>query len=247
MITYNNINKEYVPSVDLKTLGDTFNTLEKGHQEAVKAESELKTAIGNLPMNEQEEYYKDMLVQDIKTTVDNNTIYGNKYGALDDLTLKIGDIMANPDVRGRIEAQERYTKYMDTIDSFDIPESYKDMYRELNKYTPYKDRKIVNGEVIEGKGWEPKSRPVKTINFSKLLLEALNVTRKETGNYNSVTFLDANGKPTNDVSKSFDGGGIYQQTNVGWERIPIDKLMASINHAINNTPGAKESLLQDIN
>lgn len=247
MITYNNINQEYVPSVDLKTLGDTFNTLEKGHQEAVKAESELKTAIGNLPMNEQEEYYKDMLVQDIKTTVDNNTIYGNKYGALDDLTLKIGDIMANPDVRGRIEAQERYTKYMDTIDSFDIPESYKNMYRELNKYTPYKDRQIVNGEVIEGKGWEPKSRPVKTINFSKLLQEALNVTRKETGNYNNVTFLDANGKPTNDVSKSFDGGGIYQQTNVGWERIPIDKLMASINHAINNTPGAKESLLQDFN
>ena len=247
MIGYKNVTNEYVAPVDLQTLGTTFSTLEKGHQEAVKAESELKLAIAELKMNEKENGFKVKLLNDIQNTIDTNTIYGNKYGALDEIVYEAGNIVSNPAVLGRIKAQEEYSNYMETIDSFEIPEPYKEMYRELNEYTLYQD--TVDPEtntIIGGNGWKPKARPTKTINFNEILKGALNVTRKETGNYHNITFLDANGKPISDINKSFDGS-IYQQTDVGYEKIPIDKLMESIKSAINNTPGAKESLIQDFN
>ena len=69
MITFKNNNLTYIPSVDLTTLGNTFNTLEQGHKEAVKAASDLEITVANLPMNEDEDGFKQQLVNEIKNTI----------------------------------------------------------------------------------------------------------------------------------------------------------------------------------
>ena len=104
MKTFQYIARDYTPSIDLETLGKTFDTLEQGHKEAVKAASELETVVANLDMNEAEDGFKQQLINEIKTTVDNNTIYGNSYGALDDLILCINTFAVSELVISRFNA-----------------------------------------------------------------------------------------------------------------------------------------------
>ena len=125
MITFKNNNLTYIPSVDLTTLGNTFNTLEQGHKEAVKAASDLEITVANLPMNEDEDGFKQQLVNEIKNTIDENTIYGNSYGALDDLIMKIGNIKSDGRVIGRLRNQAAKKEYDAKVDAMPITEGMK--------------------------------------------------------------------------------------------------------------------------
>ena len=111
MKTFEYSTREYTPSIDLNTLGQTFSTLEQGHKEAVKAASDLEVAVANLKMNEAEDGFKQQLVNEIKDTVDNNTIYGNSYGALDDLIMQSGDIASDGRIIGRLRSQAAKEEY----------------------------------------------------------------------------------------------------------------------------------------
>ena len=66
METFKYINREYTPSVDLTTLGKTFNTLEQGHQDAIKAASDLRTAVASLDMNEADDDFKQQLINEME-------------------------------------------------------------------------------------------------------------------------------------------------------------------------------------
>ena len=77
--------RPYVSRVNLETLGKSFDILEQGHKEAVKTASDLKTAIYNLQMDNSENGFKDQLISEIQKTIDDNTVYGNSYAALDDI------------------------------------------------------------------------------------------------------------------------------------------------------------------
>lgn len=58
MKSFNYINTEYVPTVDLNTLGNTFNTLEQGHKEAIKTASNLQAEMAKLELNEAENEWR---------------------------------------------------------------------------------------------------------------------------------------------------------------------------------------------
>ena len=110
MITFKNNNLTYIPSVDLTTLGNTFNTLEEGHKKAIQTASELEN------------------------TIDNNTIYGNAYGSLDDLIMKAGNISSRGDVIGRIKSYAAKKEYDAKVDAAAIPDAMKEMYKKENPY-----------------------------------------------------------------------------------------------------------------
>ena len=164
MITFKNNNLTYIPSVDLTTLGNTFNTLEQGHKEAVKAASDLEITVANLPMNEDEDGFKQQLVNEIKNTIDENTIYGNSYGALDDLIIKIGNIKSDGRVIGRLRNQAAKKEYDAKVDAMPITEGMKQMYKEQNPYH-YEDGEIDErtGRYLPGELWKPTTNPVATV------------------------------------------------------------------------------------
>lgn len=245
MKQFEHINRQYVPTVDLGTLQQTYNTLEQGHKEAVKAASDLEIQIANLPMNEQEDDFKQQLINEIKTTVANNTIYGNAYNALDDIIAKSGDIGSDARIIGRLRNNAEKEKFDAKVDSMQMEEGMKQMFKELNPYT-YKDGEIdrKTGKVTIGEKWKANKTPVNQIPEAEIQKYALAIAAKEKGSINSVTFLDANGKPTTDVSKSVDGA-IYQQINGDYERLSIPSVEKAYREAIKAIPGAEESLKQD--
>lgn len=245
MKTFQYSTRNYTPSVDLEVLGKTYDTLEQGHKEAIKAASDLETVVAGLEMNEAEDGFKQQLINEIKNTVDNNTIYGNSYGALDDLILKSGNIASDGRVIGRLRNQKAKKEYDAKVDAMAITEGMKQMYKEENPYY-YKEGGVDKntGHYLPGEMWKPTTTPVATVSDAEIQKYALQIAAKDAGGGDSVSFLDANGKPTPDPNQSEDGT-IYKKVGSKWERLSEDKIKQAYDVAINSIPGAKDSLSQD--
>lgn len=239
------ISNDYVPRVDLETLGKTYNTLEEGHQSAVKTASELEATIANMPMNEAEDGFKQQLINEIRTTIDNNTLYGNSYAALDNLVEKIGNIQSDGRVIGRIRNQQAKKEYDAKVDAMAIPDGMKQMYKEENPYY-YNEGSFDTrtNRILPGELWEAKSNPVTTVPQSEIQKYALQIAAKEAGGGESISFLDANGNETYDPAQSADGA-FYRKVGSKYERLSEDKIRRAYKVAIDSIPGAKDSLNQD--
>lgn len=242
---FNYINTEYVPTVDLNTLGNTFNTLEQGHKEAIKTASNLQAEMAKLELNEAENEWRQQKISEIQQLVDNNTVFGNSAAALDDIVIKAGNLASDAGMIGRLQAQKDYTDFKNrVINDKALPEDYKEYFLEKNPYY-YKD--IVDEEtakVISGTKWYPTTSPTAVIDLSSLISKGLQWAARESGSYNQVRWLDKNGNPTTNPNEVFDGE-YYDDTTHSFEKLDRSKIEAGIRAAIESTPGAKESLQQD--
>lgn len=242
---FNYINTEYVPTVDLNTLGNTFNTLEQGHKEAIKTASNLQAEMAKLELNEAENEWRQQKISEIQQTIDNNTIFGNSAAALDDIIIKAGNLASDAGMIGRLQAQKDYTEFKNKIiNDKTLPEDYKEYYLENNPYY-YKD--IVDektGKVISGTKWNPNISPTAVVDLSSLISKGLQWAARESGSYNQVRWIDKNGNPTTNPNEVFDGE-YYDDTTHSFEKLDRSKIEAGIRAAIESTPGAKESLQQD--
>lgn len=242
---FNYINTEYVPTVDLNTLGNTFNTLEQGHKEAIKTASNLQAEMAKLDLNEAENEWRQQKISEIQQLVDNNTVFGNSAAALDDIVIKAGNLASDAGMIGRLQAQKDYTDFKNrVINDKTLPEDYKEYFLEKNPYY-YKD--IVDeetGKVISGTKWSPITSPTAVVDLSSLISKGLQWAARESGSYNQVRWLDKNGNPTTNPNEVFDGE-YYDDTTHTFEKLDRSKIEAGIRAAIESTPGAKESLQQD--
>ena len=242
---FNYINTEYVPTVDLNTLGNTFNTLEQGHKEAIKTASNLQAEMAKFELNEAENEWRQQKISEIQQLVDNNTVFGNSAAALDDIIIKAGNLASDAGMIGRLQAQKDYTDFKNrVINDKTLPEDYKEYFLEKNPYY-YKD--IVDektGKVISGTKWHPTTSPTAIVDLSSLISKGLQWAARESGSYNQVRWLDKNGNPTTNPNEVFDGE-YYDDTTHTFEKLDRSKIEAGIRAAIESTPGAKESLQQD--
>ena len=131
--------------INLDVLASTYNTLEKGHQQAVDTTAAYITALGDLPVNEAERPYIQKHINSIQETLNNEKIYGNAYAALDDIKLLGAKISTDPGIKGRIKAEVDYQNYIKNLESNNkISDDTKEMYRDINKYY-YEDKYDSNG------------------------------------------------------------------------------------------------------
>lgn len=241
---FNPVFRPVVNPIDLEKLGQAYDTLEQGHLKAIDTASAVEAELAKLDLNEAEDEWRQQQVNKIRSAVTNNSTYGNAYGALDDVIRENGSIMSNPGMIGRLRAQQDYKKYIDNLEKrTDIPEDYKAYYKEMNKYN-YKDVTDDKGNIIGGSKWQPTDQEVSTVPMNQILDQALKWAAKESGGGSQTRWLDAQGKVTNDITKSVTGE-IYSSATNKWERLSKDKLAAAVAAVIENTPGAKASLDQD--
>lgn len=243
MKTFQYIEPQFVPSVDLQTLNTAYSNLESMHQEAVKSSSELKNAIAQLQLNEREEGFRQQLVKSVEDTIDANMNHGNLAGAYDDIIKLSGDIVASPALIGRLKAQQDYLTYQAKVDSMNLPDDYKEYFKEMNPYH-YEDTYDRNGNIIGGSKWNPVKTPTTMVSLADIADKALRRVAEEVGQKSITRWLDKDMKPTTDPTKAFDGE-VYDVTTNSWQRLGADKIADAIYAVIEQTPGAKESLDQD--
>ena len=236
--------RQQVNPIDLNVLARTYNTLEQGHQQAIQTKSQIDAQFAQLDLNEAEDAWRQEQLNKVRNALTENMQYGNAYSSLDDIVGTYGDITSSPGMIGRLRAQQDYKAYMDNLDKrTDLSEDYKNYYRAINKYN-YQDITDKNGNVIGGSKWTPIDKEVSEIPMNQILNQALQWAAKEQGGGSQTRWLDANGKVTDDITKSVTGE-IYSHTKGDWQRLSKAKLAEAVKAVIENTPGAKASLEQD--
>lgn len=228
------------PGLDLGIVQNTLATITAGNKEALQTQSALRTAIAEMDLNEAEDGFRQALYDDISKTVEDNAIEGNAYYALDDIIKKQGDIASNPGLLGRLKAQQAYKQYRTQIDSRnDINQDTKEWAKALNPYH-YEDKVDESGRIIGGSEWFPDMVPVSDVDFNDVLKLAAQYTTSDAGGETSISFLDANGRPTD---KPTDSIGRLSTTGQ-WERLTPDKLRAGVYAAMNANPEYSAGLHQ---
>ena len=236
--------RQQVNPIDLNVLARTYNTLEQGHQQAIQTKSQIDAQLAQLDLNEAEDAWRQEQLNKVRNALTENMQYGNAYSSLDDIVGTYGDITSSPGMIGRLRAQQDYKAYMNNLDKrTDLSEDYKNYYRAVNKYN-YQDITDKNGHVIGGSKWTPIDKEVSEIPMNQILNQALQWAAKEQGGGSQTRWLDANGKVTDDITKSVTGE-IYSHTKGDWQRLSKAKLAEAVKAVIENTPGAKASLEQD--
>lgn len=244
MKQFNPINRPNVPTYSLDVLTQGYNTMEQGHKEAIKASSDLETAMASLDLNDAEDEWRHNKINEIKQTISDNSTYGNAYTALDDIIKKAGDLSSDQGMIGRLRSQRDYKAFQTQLDKrTDIPEDYKDYFRAANTYT-YEDKKNSKGEVIGSTKWEPSDTPTETVPLNKMLDQGLAWAAKQAGGSTQHRWVDFNGNIVTKASMSSTGEYFSKDTGK-WEKLTKEKLRAGVRAAIETTPGAKESFDQD--
>lgn len=242
----NVIDRDYINPVDLETLNNTINTLQTGHIEALDKANQIKIALSQFDLNEQEDEWKQNKVNEINSIIDENTIYGNAYAALDDIITEGTNMLTGPDLTGRVKAQEAYKAFQTDLDNrTDLSERDKEYFRENNKYY-YQDKYDSNGNIIGGTKWTPNISPVEKKNVAESFVKAVSLAAKEAGGTGGVRYVDKNGNTVTDISQAEDFL-IQNSSSKQWERLSEDKIQQAWNFMLQNEPGLKESFQQDYN
>ena len=239
---YKNVFRPIAPPVDMSILQNTYNTLEQGHLKGVELASKLRGEIAQLPLNESEQGYKDELASGIEQVITENSFNENAYYAIPDLVKAQGDIMSNPVLLNKIQAQADYKAFQDGVENNkELTGDMKEYYKELN---PYKSGQQADGSYDTSFKWTPNTSPKMVVSLADMVTKGIARAAREKGANAITRWLDKNGNITTDPSKAYDGE-VYNTTSGTWERLTREKILAGIQSVIAETPGAAESLKQD--
>lgn len=243
MKTYINTQQAQVPSYNLEVASNAFNKLNEGHIQVIQAQSELQNAVAQLDLNETEDDFRQQLVNEIDSTVKENIRYNNAYFALPDIIAKAGNINSNPELIGRLRAQQAYKANIAAIDArTDVNDAAKEMAKALSPYY-YRDKQT--GELINNGIWKPGYNPVKSYNVNEILQLVGQYVSPDKGGYSApISFLNVDGT-ISDTWNPAGGLGVLNQQTGQWERLSEEKIKSAWNAALAANPGIIASLKQD--
>ena len=243
MKSFVNIQQPHIPSYNLEVASNAYNKLNEGHIQAIQAQSELQSAIAQLDLNETEEDFRQSLVNEINQTVQDNTRYNNAYFALPDIIAKAGNINSNPELIGRLRAQQAYKANIAAIDArTDVNDAAKEMAKAMSPYY-YRDKQT--GELINNGVWKPNYTPVKSYDTNQILQLVGQYVSPDKGGYSTpISFLNVDGS-ISDTWNPAGGLGVLNQQTGQWERLSEEKIKSAWNAAIAANPGIIVSLQQD--
>lgn len=243
MKSFVNIQQPHIPSYNLEVVSNAYNKLNEGHIQAIQAQSELQSAIAQLDLNETEEDFRQSLVNEINQTVQDNTRYNNAYFALPNIIAKAGNINSNPELIGRLRAQQAYKANIAAIDAkTDVNDAAKEMAKAMSPYY-YKDKQT--GELINNGVWKPGYSPVKSYDTNQILQLVGQYVSPDKGGYSApISFLNVDGS-ISDTWNPAGGLGVLNQQTGQWERLSEEKIKFAWNAAIAANPGIIASLQQD--
>ena len=230
-----------IRQIDTNLVGNTLATITAGNKEALQRQSELRTAIANMDLNEAEDGFRQQLFDDITTTIEDNSIAGNAYYALDNIIKKAGDIGSNPGLLGRLKAQQAYKQFQAEVDARkDLNDDTKAWAKAKNPYH-YQDKVDDAGRVIGGTEWKPYITPVEDIDMNKVYALASQYIRPKKSNWESTTFVDENGN----ISKTYKPGYfVLNEITGNKEEVTREMVDNAINMAINANPEIEASMKQ---
>ena len=225
--------------MNINAFADAVTKLDAKYQQQAQQQSAIDMALAQLPVNAAEDAWRMGLSDEIKAQID---AVDNPNDRLLTSIKAAGQLMNRPDVIGRIRAQADYKNFVEqTQKRNDIDQRTKNWAIETNPYS-YQDIKDSTGKIVGGSEWKAKSTPVANVNLADIATRALSWVKPNSQSGSKTTFIDAEGNPTDDISKAAFIGYV---TENGVVNLGEDKLKQAIQAALTTTQGAMDSINQD--
>lgn len=235
----------FVAPADLNLINSQYNKLEQGHQQAVAQASAYEAALAQLDLNPAEDAWRQQQIASIRSALNDNMQFGNAYSSLDDIVRTYGDISSNPGMIGRLRAQQDYKTYITNLENNNtLSQDTKDYYKALNTYR-YQDKYDANGNVIGGTEWTPIEHETDTIDIAAVISNAISKLKPEGSQGDAFYYKTADGRFTTNRSEAVNGLPYFKTTS-GYTQLSSDRIREAILAEIDNTPGARASLEQDL-
>ena len=220
---------------------------------AQQASIELSSAINALDLNEQDQYIKNDLYNELETMTNNvlQSYGGNIKYAMQDISNMSKKIISDPNIAGRIDSNRRHREYIENIKSRDdINDDVKQMIIEKNPYTftpIYKKDNDGNdtNEIETYKRWEPSKYAVEQMDYNTMIRTGLSYISPNAGSNETIIYYkkDDTGKMiiTNDPSEA----KFYSINGRGYQEITTADVELSLIQAYVANPKFAASLNQD--
>lgn len=235
----------FVAPADLNLINTQYNRLEQGHQQAVAQASAYEAALAQLDLNPAEDAWRQQQIASIRSALNDNMQFGNAYSSLDDIVRTYGDVASNPGMIGRLRAQQDYKTYITNLENNKtLSQDTKDYYKWLNTYH-YEDKYDANGNVIGGTEWTPIEHETDTVDMAAVIDNAISKLKPEGSQGDAFYYKTADGRFTTNRSEAANGLPYFKTTS-GYTQLSSDRIREAILAEIDNTPGARASLEQDL-
>lgn len=237
------VRKQTPQALNLGEIERAMIAKQNRHDKAIEAENQLKATISALDFNEAEGEFRDQLYNQINNVIEQNAENGYMGNAYDDILKLTGNIVSNPGINARLKAQQEYKAYQKLIDDSNLPDQYKQYYKNKNAYH-YNDIYDKNGKIIGGSTWTPNSSPVEQIDYFKVFNEAIKNIKADTYSTKTLRYRDSNG---NLKTTYGEGDEIVWYDSITNTTQTVDKeaVRKAVNAYVDTHPEVMASLQQD--
>lgn len=234
----------------LTTHANMLKSVSEKNEKANQALTELKSAIGQMDLNENDEFIKKDLYDNIKQVVDENTSDAGIGTAYNSIIREVGNIAINPMVNTALENQKKNREYIKSIQDSNHSQYRKDY--ELNKgYKGIKEDDIVlddDGNILNIKKWETPNvaEEIDYNNWAADYLKKLVVLDQNGVQHNQFIANDATGRITTDFTQAAN----YMMWNENlheYSKITKQEVKDILRKAINSSSNVMDSLVEDYN
>lgn len=233
--------------LDAGIIGNSLKQIYDDRENAAKQQSAITLALAQMrdKMHGDEASYMNDYINNIQNQIEGLAAEGDYRAAINSAITLAGKAAADPGIAGRIKANTEYQKFVEQTQARnDISQDTKDWALAMNPYS-YQDKRDKNGNVIGGTEWKPNITPVSQVDFNNLLAKVKQMVFQESGGSQQIVFTDAEGNETTNPELGAFGVRYYKDNK--WQGISREKLNSLVEAAIDNTPGARDSIRQDWN
>lgn len=197
----------YTPrEFDVTPLQRSLATLDERKEKTNQQRSAIRLALSKLQLNEAEDEWKNNYTNDIINKIDNAAQFGDYSSALETATDLASRAVSDPQIIGRLRANEQYQKEIQTQqarrDRGDISQATYKWWMKNNPYK-YQDNYDDNGNIVGGSIYEPSFRPVNDINWASVAMAAFKMITP----YKNSKSTDGGTTVTNNTSAAITRNG----------------------------------------
>lgn len=213
----------------------------KVRDDLVDSKATIAATLNALPVHESEQGWLDDYAYATEEKINNYIRQGDYDSALYAARTLAKTALTDPAVTSRVKRNAAFEAEKNKVlADKDLDAVTKQRWEEENDYT--------TGLSVDDKGrvneWNAAWNPVKPVDLTSIYEEVKKLVAPEKGNSNSASFLDENGKLTNDVSKGFYGLAV--QTTTGWERVSEARLRNAFDALFKEHPEYMQAIMQDM-
>lgn len=242
---FNGSQYEYKPR-DLSILKESLAKTEARQQEASKEANTLNAALSGIEKqlhNDEQAFFSSYKGNILKDIEDRKAI--GDYGSLINYAItKPGEILSDSKILGRINANEKYTKFQEGLqakrDKGELSDDDFNYLQQANKY--YYEDKELDGNTIQGDSWKATRTPVKSLNVPELASIAFKLCTPEKSSKAGTTGGSSNVDKNGNILDITTGS--KTSSSVQNEKVTLKRIRQQIDEVINTLPDGLASVEQ---